>query len=333
MTLMWSILAAAAQVASGAPTPIAAPTTTPTAPAESPAMAAARANRSRMRTTPQSVTMVPPDYPEDERAAKHGGTAMVRGILGTDGKLGEAVISRSSGFPALDAAALDAVRASTFSPAKDADGVAIAVPISVPQTFDPADVQPAVLTAVDPGYPEAERAAGHYGKVEIGGMLGADGRLIDAQVVVSSRAPGLDAAALAAAQATLFRVRKNAAGKPLLGPAKLRFSFDSYHSAGKGGGILRYRCDQFARDQTWWRATWPAKEHDAFFYMMLGLRTVVQMQSGGFDSAALKGSVSDMERRWSKAIEACQAQPTALFIDVFKPEGDWARRLAEKNAL
>jgi TonB family protein len=323
-------LLAMAQAASGMP---AAPPPVTAAPPDSPAVAAAKANRARMRTSPQIVTAVEPDYPDAERAANHGGTAMVRGILGVDGKMRETLVSRSSGFAALDAAALAAVQASLFSPAKDAAGVAIEVLISVPQLFDPTDLHAVVLTRGDPGYPEAERAAGHHGKVEIGGMLGPDGRMVDAKVTVSSRAPGLDAAALAAARATLFRVRRDAAGKPLLGPVKLNFGFDSYHSAGEGGGILRYRCDQFVLDATWWKTAWPAKEHDAFFTMMLGLRTVMQMSGGRFDAAALRGTVSDMEQRWDKAIEACRASPTALFIDVFKPEGDWARRLAEKKML
>ena len=332
---MWvalSALAMAAQAAGVAPTATP-PTMAAATPADSPAVAAAKANRARMRTGPQIVTAVEPDYPDAERAASHGGTAMVRGILGVDGKMRETLVSRSSGFPALDAAALAAVRESLFSPAKDAAGVPIEVLISVPQLFDPTDLHAVVVTRGDPGYPEAERAAGHHGKVEIGGMLGADGRMVDAKVTVSSRAPGLDAAALAAAQATLFRVRRDAAGKPLLGPVKLNFGFDSYHSAGEGGGVLRYRCEQFAIDQTWWKEVWPAKQHDEFYSMMLGLQTVMLMNSGQMSGAALSGSLADFAQRWDKAVEACRAKPAALFIDVMKPEGDWARRLAEKKML
>ena len=301
------------------------------APADSPAMAAALLNRARMKTRPEAISMPPPVYPESERAAQRSGTAMVRGILGIDGRLSEASISRSSGFPALDAAALTAAQLSTFSPAKDADGAAIAVPITVPESFDPKDVHPVVITAVWPDYPDAERAAGRHGSVKVSGTIGPDGRLVDAKVTASSRAPGLDAAALAAAQGTVFRVRRDAAGQPIPQEATLPFSFDSYHSPGKGGGILRYRCDQFVKDQDWWRATWPEKEYDEFFSMILGLKTIVEMGQGRMDVATIKASVSDLKLRWTKGIETCRAKPDAMFIDVFKPEGDWARRLAEKG--
>jgi TonB family protein len=296
-------------------------------------MAAATLNRARIKTRPEAISMPPPDYPESERAALHGGTAMVHGILGTDGRLSEASISHSTGFPALDSAALAAARLSTFRPAKDADGAAIAVPIAVPETFDPKDTHAVVITAVWPEYPDAERAAGHHGKVEISGTIGPDGRLIDAKVATSSRAPGLDAAALVAARATLFRVRRDAAGQPIQQGAVLPFTFDSYHSSGKGGGILRYSCDQFVKDQDWWRATWPTNQYDEFFSMMLGLRTVVEMGQGRMDAAMITGSVSDLKQRWTRSIEACRAKPEAMFIDMLKPEGDWARRLAEKVAL
>ena len=298
------------------------------APADSPAMAAATLNRARMKTRPEAISMPPPVYPESERAAQRGGTAMVRGILGIDGRLSEASISRSSGFPALDTAAIEAARLSTFSPAKDADGAAIAVPITVPESFDPKDVHPVVVTAVWPDYPDAERAAGHHGTVKISGTIGPDGRLVDAKVAMSSRAPGLDAAALAAAQGTVFRVRRDAAGQPIPQEATLPFSFDSYHSPGKGGGILRYRCDQFVKDQDWWRATWPAKQYDEFFNMILGLKAIIALGQAGMDAAMIKGTINDLEQRWTKGIDACRAKPEAMFIDVFKPEGDWARRLA-----
>ena len=304
---------------------------TPAAPADSPSMAAALLNRARMKTRPEAISMPPPIYPESERAAQHGGTAMVHGILGVDGRLSEASISRSSGFPALDAAALAAARLSTFRPAKDADGAAIAVPITVPESFDPKDVDPVVITAVSPEYPDAERAAGHHGSVKISGTIGPDGRLADPKVATSSRAAVIDAAALAAARATVFRVRLDAAGQPIPQEATLPFTFDSYHSQGKGGGILRYRCDQFVKDQDWWRATWPAKEYDEFFNMILGLKAIIALGQGRMDAAMIKGAVSDLQQRWTKSIEACRAKPEAMVIDVLKPEGDWARRLAEKG--
>ncbi|MES2056598.1 MAG: energy transducer TonB [Pseudomonadota bacterium] len=298
---------------------------------DSTAMVAAKVGAALMKVVPRLIRGGVPVYPASELAAGHSGTVKVRGILGIDGKLSELVVTQSAGFPGLDDAALATAQRATFSPARTAAGDAIAIPVTMPVRFaleENADNGPPILTRVEAIYPDAERAAGRHGKVEITGTLGEDGKLIDPVVAVSSRAPVLDEAALTAARATVFRVDRNTAGKPVLPSVRLPFSFNSYQSPGPGGGVLRYRCGQFATDQAWWRATWPEKTHDAFYYMIFGLRTIVMMQGEKLDPATLKGNIADFGQRWTKAIDTCREQPDMLFIDVFKPEGDWARRLA-----
>lgn len=311
------------------PAPLCAQTASAPAAPDSPATVAARANRARANVPAEVIGEVRPDYPPAEEAAGHRGTTMVRGIIGVDGKMTEISVARSSGYPGLDTAAIATAVDLAFKPARDAKGQAIAIVAAVPVQFDP-DAPPAVVTAVPAEYPDAERAAGHHGKVVVSGMLGSDGRLVDPRVTVSSKADGLDAAALAAARATVFRVRTDTAGKPIPKAVTVPFAFDSYRSAGRGGGVLRYGCGQFARDQLWWRSVWPETQRGEFYHMMLGLRTIMEMQSGSL-AANFTKDMADFKKRWDAAIETCGKRPEALFIDVFKPEGDWARRLAEKG--
>ncbi|WP_232089987.1 energy transducer TonB [Sphingomonas sp. HMP6] len=305
------------------------PTTSVAAPADSPAMAIARANRTKMKAPPRPKARLKPDYPEVERAALHGGTVSVAAIVNETGTIEEATIVRSSSFPALDAAALDVVRTGSFIPAKDANDTPIAVPVSLPIRFDPYDLSGDVTVATEPEqtYPDAERAAGHHGRVLVVGVVDVDGALTRAEVSASSRAPGLDAAALATARATRFEVRRDDKGQALPTPVRMAYEYDSFRSPGKGGGVLRYRCDQFVLDQDWWRSTFPPKERGEFYTMMLGLGTLAQLRGGKLDFTS--ASLADFEVRWTKAIEACRAHPTTLMIDHLKPEGEWARRAAE----
>jgi TonB family protein len=75
-------------------------------------------------------------YPDEERALGHHGRAEVRGLLGVDGRLRYATISRSSRAPVLDRSALDAALAAEYRPAKDASGNPIASVITVPMLFE-----------------------------------------------------------------------------------------------------------------------------------------------------------------------------------------------------
>ena len=179
-------------------------------------------------------------------------------------------------------------------------------------------------------YPDAERLAGHFGKVVVAGKVGRDGRLIEPVVKLSSRAPGLDAVALAAATASEFRPYKDGAGNFIAELVEAPFSFDSIHSPGKGGGILRYRCEQFALDESWWRSVWPEETKSELHSMFMGLRAIAVTQSlSTLDAKTLKSMISDFDARWTSAVETCRSRPDALMVDVLKPEGDWAKRMAQ----
>jgi len=58
-----------------------------------------------------------PMYPHDELAAKHEGTVVMKFLVNVDGTVGAARVERTSGFPALDQAAVEALAKCRFTPA------------------------------------------------------------------------------------------------------------------------------------------------------------------------------------------------------------------------
>ncbi len=296
------------------------------APTDSPLMAKAKANKPLVRVKPMLVSRSEPDYPLAEKAAGNGGWVVIHGIITEDGRVAEATVARTNADPALTASALTYVTAARFAPAEDESGKPLAIEVTMPVEFESAGISANTVKSVIPPYDDAARAAGAHGKVVVLGSIGADGRLQDAKVLKSSHSQVLDDAALTAANAQLYRPFTDDAGKPVTVPLQVPFEFVNYRSPGKGGGILRYGCKQFAADETWWRANWAASEKDDFYNSMVGVGVLAGMRHGNFDVAAY---TKDFDRRWTAAIDACAADPNALFIDKFKPEGDYARKLAQ----
>ncbi|NHZ97002.1 energy transducer TonB [Massilia sp. CCM 8734] len=58
-----------------------------------------------------------PVYPADARAARHAGTVKLAFLVGADGKLADSKVDTSSGHPALDDAAHQALKLCKFSAA------------------------------------------------------------------------------------------------------------------------------------------------------------------------------------------------------------------------
>ena len=91
------------------------------------------------RLTPPSFAAAyldnpPPSYPLTARRKGDEGTVTLRVLVTQDGVPGNVVIDRSSGSTALDAAALAAVRAWRFVPAREA-GRAVDAWVLVPIVF------------------------------------------------------------------------------------------------------------------------------------------------------------------------------------------------------
>ncbi|WP_051971607.1 energy transducer TonB [Massilia sp. 9096] len=61
-----------------------------------------------------------PMYPHDELAAHHEGTVSMKFLVNVDGTVGASRVERTSGFPALDQAALEALSKCRFTPARKA---------------------------------------------------------------------------------------------------------------------------------------------------------------------------------------------------------------------
>lgn len=75
-----------------------------------------------------------PDYPRLERSAGHEGTVSVYACIEPDNKVGEVRVNKSSGFPALDEAAVEAVRSGRFISGTE-NGQAATICLTVPIVF------------------------------------------------------------------------------------------------------------------------------------------------------------------------------------------------------
>ena len=171
--------------------------------------------------------------------------------------------------------------------------------------------------------PEAQRLAGHHGKVLVTGVLGVDGRLRWAMIKTSSGSPVLDSIAVSAALSAVFEPAKDADGKALSVPITIPQAFYNYRSAEPGGGLVRYTCRQFAADMDWWRATFPDRkwsDHE-LYTMIVGIAVLAKGNLAAGGAAGLKATLADVETRWVKSIETCRAKPEKRFADVMQPEG------------
>lgn len=292
--------------------------------------AEAEANQANVKSAPYEVGTMKAAYSDADKAAGKAGNVFVRALVGTDGVVQVAEVLRSSAPPEFEAAALAAVKAVKFRPGMGQDYKPVAALVTRKISFGTSAHDPDFVTRSERVYDPAERALGHFGKVQIAAEVGSDGKLVNPVVEISSKAPALDAEAMRAATSSLYRPYHDAAGKPVTAPIKVSYDFNSYTSEGNIGGIMRYTCDQFARDHTWWKSAHGPKERSEIYHMMLGLGTIASNALA--NPAGMVEYVRAFEGRWDKAIRTCQAKPDKLFIDVFKPEGEFARRLATAPA-
>ncbi len=87
-----------------------------------------------LEVKPEPLDQVKPEYPPDAKEAGLEGQAMVRVLLGKDGKVVKTSIAQSSGFAALDSAALNAAGQWTFKPAMK-EGNAVKTYAVIPFSF------------------------------------------------------------------------------------------------------------------------------------------------------------------------------------------------------
>lgn len=75
-----------------------------------------------------------PDYPQAAQRRGESGTAVVRFVVGVDGRVESAQIQKSSGYPRLDEAALAAVQGGSCRPWREG-GVPVRVAYAQPFVF------------------------------------------------------------------------------------------------------------------------------------------------------------------------------------------------------
>jgi TonB family protein len=193
-----------------------------------------------------------------------------------------------------------------------------------------AKTQPVFVSGPQAVFSDAEKQLGHHGKVLVQGLLGVDGKMRYLTVQTSSRVPALDQSALDATAATTFQPAKDEAGRAIAVPIAMPHEFYAYKSS-TGYGAREYTCDQFVRDQDWYKTAWPDDPYTSqeFYSMVRGLQIVMAMGSGRSLTQAMASVENNQafEARWRAAIETCRARPTAKFVEALKPEGDIILRL------
>jgi protein TonB len=79
-----------------------------------------------------------PEYPEEAKQMRQQGVVYLHVLVNADGRPDDVSVSRSSGYPLLDRAAVEAVRGWTFEPAR-AGGLPVSSPVEIPVRFSLAD--------------------------------------------------------------------------------------------------------------------------------------------------------------------------------------------------
>lgn len=118
----------AAVTAPQPPAPVAPPTP---GPAAAPAAAPAPVSIGTLAAMPGNPPLV---YPKSARMRHQEGVALLRILIGTDGRVADIALAQSSGFDVLDRAAMEVVRFWRFAPAKR-DGIAVEGVGIFPATF------------------------------------------------------------------------------------------------------------------------------------------------------------------------------------------------------
>jgi len=91
-------------------------------------------SRSGATDLPSYLQNPPPPYPEEARRAKQQGLVLLLVGVDSSGNVSQVKVSRSSGFPALDQAAVETVAQWRFKPARMA-GIAVTTEVTVPILF------------------------------------------------------------------------------------------------------------------------------------------------------------------------------------------------------
>ncbi len=157
-----------------------------------------------------------PKYPEASLAAKESGTTRLRYVADIDRSIRDVRIERSSGWPSLDQAAVDA-----FGRCKAVPAFVNGAPV---QSFGRISFnwRPGTQAAVDigsarcqPSYPEEAVRLELQGTSKLRLSVNESGALDKIEIVKSSGSGLLDAAAISGLATCRFKVGQDANGKPI----------------------------------------------------------------------------------------------------------------------
>jgi protein TonB len=168
--------------------------------------ASAEAGSQEPKSLPVPIHTPAPPYDPAERDAGHAGTVRLRLHVGADGRVKEASVNASSGWPVLDAQSVAAARLWTFSPALDAAGTPMESVAIVPLNFHGAEaLHPG---RYDPQYAPHFPADAHCvrasGVARIRASIDASGAVLNVVVDTSSGNPSLDREAIRAVRGWRF---------------------------------------------------------------------------------------------------------------------------------
>jgi TonB family protein len=162
-----------------------------------------------------------PKYPPESLQANEAGITVVRLRIAADGAVMDATVSRGSGHPRLDDAAVQALSHCKFSPGTlDGQAVESATTISYRWRVEPPK---AVASGCAPEYPEQSIQASEQGTTVLRAWLSASGEIERAEVERSSGFPRLDRAAVTGLVACKFRVQPAADGRAHVSPVRVEY--------------------------------------------------------------------------------------------------------------
>jgi TonB family protein len=182
---------------------------------------------------PEPAFLPKPVYPEQARNEGIQGDILTRVLVGADGTIEKALIQESSSFEILDNAALEAVQAAEFKPARHEDKpvrVWVMIPIRFTLTnaevskstekdesiiaYHIVEVKPRPINIPTPEYPEIARKNGIEGRTVVRALIDFDGSISATEIFSSSGDESLDNAAVSAVRQSMFEPASHD-GKPV----------------------------------------------------------------------------------------------------------------------
>lgn len=164
--------------------------------------------------------------------------------------------------------------------------------------------------------PQWAKDAGHNGSATYKATVGADGKLVSLDLMVSSLSDAIDAAVKARAETLSYAPATDKDGNPTSGPVLVRMSYARYDKDSPGGGIETYTCGDLVREYDWFNAA-----HDGLLtgfaprtaFHTLGVRWRME-QRLPLDDASIDADIEARIESWPLLLERCREFPDRLLL-------------------